>query len=128
MALSKLPPINLTLTDDSKQLAISLDGKSHLYAADQVETLIYLLMAQRSRMTPSVGPLTGDPVPADRVLVADEYLLQIDPEKCTLQVWTQHPGFGWGLVTIPALDAAVLGQELIDLANKAQPEPPKNLQ
>ena len=128
MALSELPPMGYVLSDDSKHLAIEFDGEPHLYTAEQVETLIYLLMHQRSKMLPSVQPITGDSVPADRVLIADAYRLQVDSAMLTLQVWMQHSGFGWGLVTIPAYDAAKLGQELLDLAKKQPPQEPDRLQ
>ena len=107
---------------------MQFDGKPNAYTAEQVETLIYLLMHHRSKMLPNVQPLTGDPVPADRVLVADAYLLQVDPEMATLQVWMQHSGFGWGLVTIPAHEAAILGQELLDLDKTKPNQKPDQLQ
>ena len=107
---------------------MQFDGKLNAYTAEQVETLIYLLMHHRSKMLPNVQPLTGDPVPADRVLVADAYLLQVDPEMATLQVWMQHSGFGWGLVTIPAYEAAKLGQELLDLESTSQNQEPERFQ
>ena len=128
MELSELPSMGCVLSKDSKLLSIEFDEKPNPYTAEQVETLIYLLMHQRSKMLPSVQPLTGAPVPADRVLVADAYLLQVDPEMGALQVWMQHSGFGWGLVTIPTHDAAKLGQELLDFSKTKSHQEPDRLQ
>ena len=127
MALSDIPPLSYVLTEDSKQLAIKFDGNPHLYTADQVETLIYLLTSQRAKMLPSV-PHVASEVQPDHVLVADAYELQLLPEYSALQVCMQHAGFGWGVVTIPAAGAGKLWQELIDLG-KANPVPaPGHLQ
>ena len=122
VALSDIPPISYVLTEDSKQLAIQFDGKPSLYTADQVETLIYLLTSQRAKMLPSV-PHQASEVQPDHVLIADAYELQVLPEHSALQVWMQHAGFGWGLVTIPAIGAEHIWQELLDLG-KTNVDPP----
>ena len=127
MALSDIPPISYVLTEDSKQLAIKFDGNPHLYTADQVETLIFLLTSQRAKMLPSVPHLASEVQP-DHVLVADAYELQVLPEHSALQVWMQHSGFGWGLVTIPAAGAENIWQELIDLGKTSQDPPSGQLQ
>ena len=122
MALTEIPALTYVLSEDSKQLEIKFSGETHIYTADQVETLIYLLTAQRAKMLPSVPHLASEVQP-DHVLIADAYELQVLPEHAALQVWMQHAGFGWGLVTIPVAGAEHIWQELIELG-KTNPEPP----